>query len=267
MLCRTIAAGTSRHATNEIDFSKKFEIVVPTNRACLHEILSSVACKACAHENIEHVMDMLTGLFQRHAGFDRKSSSEVGMAAMMILPAIAQKIMSIGVASCPNHFVNRPAIFVITIPIERIMSYGRDRSEIGEVRKKLVSESYMRTVKRPRLSRIKPFVQIIGIKQVKIAYLWAIATDDAKKMPSWNMPASSVTRRDPDTIYDLKIISKSAICSKISAWQSINRITDNRINRPASRRIFRSHSDWLRFHPSTSLNHAPERAGHNPILL
>ncbi len=91
----TIAAGAGRHAAKKIDFRNKFEIIARANRACLHEILPRVSREAGAHEHVQDVVDVRLCLADGKAGLAGESTGEVGMAAVMILPAMAQEIVRV----------------------------------------------------------------------------------------------------------------------------------------------------------------------------
>lgn len=62
MLRATIPARASREGAEQVDFCQKINVIAGANGAGFHEILARVAGEACAHEDIEHVMDMRLGL-------------------------------------------------------------------------------------------------------------------------------------------------------------------------------------------------------------
>ena len=69
---------------------------------------------------------------QAKAGAIRQGARQVGMAAMMILPA-RQQIMGIGVAAGADDVMYRAAKAVKTIPIKAVISDQRQRAQIGQV--------------------------------------------------------------------------------------------------------------------------------------
>src|SRR3546814_21003242 len=99
MLRRAVTARTGRQHAEEIDLGEEFQVVAGPHRAGLHEVLAGVAGEAGAHENVEHVMDMRLGFGERGAGGPGKGAGEVGMATMVILPAMTEKVVRVRVAA------------------------------------------------------------------------------------------------------------------------------------------------------------------------
>ena len=87
MLRAAIAARTGRERAEKVDFRYEINMIAGAHRALFHEILARVAGEAGAHEDVEHVMHKRLGLVGGEAGFSDEGAGQVGMAAVMILPA------------------------------------------------------------------------------------------------------------------------------------------------------------------------------------
>ena len=94
---------------------------------CLHEVLARTPGKTGAHEHVEYIVNLGFSLMQRLARSFRKSTREIGMAAVVILPVVAQKIVGVGIAARTNHIVHRVTKFIETIPVETVMGNGGHR--------------------------------------------------------------------------------------------------------------------------------------------
>lgn len=77
MHCAAIPTRTGGECTQQWDFSKEFQKITATYRTCFHEILACVAGETCAHEDIEHIMDMRFGLIEGQAGMGDKRPGKV----------------------------------------------------------------------------------------------------------------------------------------------------------------------------------------------
>src|SRR5689334_178979 len=59
-MCRTaISARAGRQRAKQINFREKLDVVTWSHRTCLHEIFMRVPGKPGAHEDIEHVADVM----------------------------------------------------------------------------------------------------------------------------------------------------------------------------------------------------------------
>src|SRR6266481_5323487 len=82
-----VSTGTARQSSKQIDLRKKLDEVAGADGACLHEILVRVLCEPGAHEDIEHVVDMMLHRARFHLQFGGKRAGQVGMAAEIIASA------------------------------------------------------------------------------------------------------------------------------------------------------------------------------------
>ena len=68
-----IAPRTSRQCTQEIDLGEDLDEIARSHRARLHEILVCISREPCAHEDVQHVVDMGLGLQQRQIALRREA--------------------------------------------------------------------------------------------------------------------------------------------------------------------------------------------------
>jgi hypothetical protein len=54
----TVAAGTGRERSQQVNLSKEFDEISGPNGACFHEVLMRVARVPSAHEYVHHVVNM-----------------------------------------------------------------------------------------------------------------------------------------------------------------------------------------------------------------
>ena len=80
-----IAARAGAERAEQVDFREKLQRIARPHGAGLHEVLTSVAGEACAHKDIEYVVDVRLGLGVRDTQMIRKRTRKVGMAAMVVL--------------------------------------------------------------------------------------------------------------------------------------------------------------------------------------
>ena len=59
MGCAAVATGTGRQGSKQIDLREELDEIVGTDGTCLHEILVRVFGEPGAHEDIEHIVDMM----------------------------------------------------------------------------------------------------------------------------------------------------------------------------------------------------------------
>ena len=83
----TIATGAGAKATKYVHPSQKLDVVPGPHGRGFHEVLPSVTREPGTHENVQNVMHQKLGLVQRKPGLICQGPRQVGMAAMMILPA------------------------------------------------------------------------------------------------------------------------------------------------------------------------------------
>ncbi len=60
--CAAITAGASRRSAEQVDLGEELNEVSGPHGACLHEILVGVLREASAHEDVEHIMDLMLRL-------------------------------------------------------------------------------------------------------------------------------------------------------------------------------------------------------------
>src|SRR5262245_21548290 len=82
-----ITAWAGRKRSYEIDLREELEIVAWANRAFLHEILVRVPGEARAHEDVEHVVDVMLGVTRRTFQFRGQGARQVGLAAAVVVGA------------------------------------------------------------------------------------------------------------------------------------------------------------------------------------
>src|SRR6185369_1013162 len=98
MGCATVSTGTGRQRAEQVDLREKLDEVAGTDRTCLHEILVRVLREAGAHEDVEHVVDMMLDYARLHLELGGKRAGQVGMAAEIVSRAVQQEIC-IGIAA------------------------------------------------------------------------------------------------------------------------------------------------------------------------
>src|SRR6266404_7735656 len=82
-----VSTGTGRQSSKQIDLREKLDEVAGADGTCLHEILVRVLREPCAHEDIEHVVDMMLHRARFHLQFGGKRAGQVGMAAEIVASA------------------------------------------------------------------------------------------------------------------------------------------------------------------------------------
>ena len=70
-------------------------------------------------------------LMQRQAGPIGQGAGQVGMAAVVILPAVAEKVVGIGVAARADHVMHPAAERIELIPVQRVFG---DRRKAAQMR-------------------------------------------------------------------------------------------------------------------------------------
>jgi hypothetical protein len=131
MFSAAIAARAGRQSPQKIDIGEEFNEVARPHRASLHEILSCVTGKASAHKDVQHIMHMQLSHLQRQARAVGQSAGQVGMAAVVILPTMAEEVVRVRVTARADHIMHPAAKIVELIPIERILG---DRRKAAQVR-------------------------------------------------------------------------------------------------------------------------------------
>src|SRR5690606_13313458 len=136
---------------------------------------------------------------------------EIGVAAMMVLPAMAQKIIGIRIATRTDHIMHRAAKFVETIPVETVVSDGGHRTQVRKTGEQLVSQPHMGSVERARLAAIEFLVEIVRIEQIEVPDLRPLAAQNTAKMAGRNGPTLRIPRLHGDAFDKNKFVTKAAI--------------------------------------------------------
>ena len=97
MLGRAIPTRAGRQRAEQVNLGEELQKVARTYRARLHEVLVRVVGEASTHENVEHVMHIGFDRLRRPAGLRGEAAAQVGVAAVVVLPATEQ-VRGIGVA-------------------------------------------------------------------------------------------------------------------------------------------------------------------------
>ena len=74
-----VSTGTGRQSSKQIDLREKLDEVAGANGTCLHEILVRVLREPGAHEDVEHVVDMMLHRARFRLQFGGKRTRQVGM--------------------------------------------------------------------------------------------------------------------------------------------------------------------------------------------
>src|SRR5690348_9561922 len=98
MGCAAITAGASRQSAEQVDLSEELNEVPRSHRTCLHEILVSVLREASAHEDVQHVMNLMLDFARRNLQLCRQSARQIRVAAVIIITA-AQELVCIRIAA------------------------------------------------------------------------------------------------------------------------------------------------------------------------
>ena len=158
--CAAITAGASRQGAEQVDLGEELNKVSGSHRACLHEILVRVLGEAGAHEDVEHIMDVMLDFARSDAQLCRESARQIRMAAVIIIAA-AQHSVGIGVAARTDNVVNTRAIFVPAIPAERIVADGRHGPEIRHGAPQPIAGADVRRMKRARFPAEEALGEIV----------------------------------------------------------------------------------------------------------
>lgn len=127
-------------------------------------------------------MNKIACFLQRFPGLFCKSTGQVGVAAMMVLAAITEKIVRVWVAAGSNHVMYRAAEFIEAVPVECVVRDRCDRAQVRHIREELIAKANMRSIERARLAGIKPLTKVLCIKQVQIADLRTFAAKNTAEM-------------------------------------------------------------------------------------
>ena len=106
-----IAARARRQRADETDLGKEFDEISRTHGARLHEVAVGSAFEACAHEYIEHIVDVGLCFVQGKFRSLRQRPREVRVAALVIIGAGYQSL-GVGVAARANDIMNARAVGV-----------------------------------------------------------------------------------------------------------------------------------------------------------
>ena len=149
--CAAVAARASRQSAKQVDLGEELNEVSGPHGACLHEILVSVLREASAHEDVEHIMDLMLDFARRDPQLCREGARQIRVAAVIIIAA-AQHSVRKGIAARSDNVVNTRAVLVPTVPAERIMTDGRHGPEIRHGAPQPIASADVRRMKRARFS-------------------------------------------------------------------------------------------------------------------
>ena len=79
-------------------------------------------------------MDVGFGLGEAEPRLSRQRTHEVGVAAVVVLVAIAQQVMGIGIAARTDHVMYRATKCVKAVPVQRVLRNSGNRAEVWEAR-------------------------------------------------------------------------------------------------------------------------------------
>src|SRR5262249_6728634 len=85
--CAAIAAGASRQSAEQVNFGEELDEISGPYGARLHEILVRVLREAGAHEDVEHIMDVMFDFARRALQLGSHGARQVRVAAMLIIAA------------------------------------------------------------------------------------------------------------------------------------------------------------------------------------
>lgn len=100
-----IAPRTGAERAQQVDFGEELQRIAGAHGAGFHKILTGIAGKTCAHENIKDIVDMRLGLRAGDAQMICERAREVGVTAVVILIA-REQIMGIGIAAGADHIMD-----------------------------------------------------------------------------------------------------------------------------------------------------------------
>ena len=123
-----VSTGTGRQSSKQTDLREKLDEVAGADGTCLHEILVRVLREPGAHEDIEHVVDMMLYPARFHLQFGGKRAGQVGMAAEIIASAAQQEIR-IRITARADDVVDAGTVRIPAVPAERVMTNGHYRSK------------------------------------------------------------------------------------------------------------------------------------------
>src|SRR5262249_14598425 len=83
-----IAAGASGQSAKQVDLREELYEVSSPHRACLHEILVCVLREPSAHENVEHIMDVMLDGARRAPQLWGESARQIRVTAPIVIAAV-----------------------------------------------------------------------------------------------------------------------------------------------------------------------------------
>jgi hypothetical protein len=192
VLGRAIAARTGRERAKEVNLGEELNVVAGADGRGFHEILAGVAGETRAHEDVQDIVDMGFGLLRSDASFGCQGAAEVRMAAMVVLAAVRQEVVSVGVAAGADHVMDGAAEAVEAVPVERVVSDCGHRTQMGERRPHAVTGGQVRAMQGAGLAGVETLGQVGGVPEVEVADLWAFDGMDAEEVTggTWNVRAS-----------------------------------------------------------------------------
>src|SRR5262245_1617891 len=127
--CAAVTARASQQSAKQVDLGEELNEVSGSHWACLHEILMSVLREASAHEDVEHIMDLMLDFARGDPQLCREGARQIRVAAVIIIAA-AQQSVRIGIAARADNVVNTRAVLVPAVPAKCIMADSRHGPEI-----------------------------------------------------------------------------------------------------------------------------------------
>ena len=223
---------TGAERAEQIDLGEKLKVVAGAHGAGLHEILAGVAGKAGAHKDVQHVMHERLCLGIGDALMIRQGPDQVGVAAMVVLPA-RQQLVGIGVAARADHIMHRAAEGIHAVPVERIMGQRRHRAQRGKTAPHALSSGDMRAMQRAGFAGVEPFGQIVLRPKVQITDLWPLDRGNPKEMPRRHGKAACVTRGDGDLVHFGQRFARASVKRHVRHGQRFDGIADHGRNSAA----------------------------------
>ena len=170
---------------------------------------------------------MAFGRVRRQAGGGGKRAGQVGMAAMVILAAMAQERMGIGVAARADHVMDRAAEGIEPVPVERVMRDRRHRAQMGQAGPEPVAGRQMRAVQRPRLAREEAFGEVMRGPEVEVAHLRAADRMDAEELPGGHGEGHGIARGGGMARDRRERGARAGVKLHRRGWQAVDGVADD----------------------------------------
>ena len=228
MFAGTVAAGTGRESTDQIDLGEEFEVVAGAHRAGLHEVLPGGVAEAGAHEDVEDVVYERLSFPQAHVLMIRQRAGQVRVTAVVVLPAVGEEVVRVGVASGADDVVDGRSERVETVPVEGVVDDRRHGSKRGKRAPHPVRRREMRAVERTRLAGVETFGQVVCVPQVQVADLRSFNGGDAEEVTGRDGEAAGVSGRYERFRGLRSADSGLLIRGRVGLGESVDRVADDR---------------------------------------